>query len=369
MPPAFRVSPTGRRGYAELPHVSTGYPPPQGRLPTCSSPVRHVSRRSDPVRLACIRHAASVYPEPGSNSPSGGVRSGPRRPQREHPHALSPARQDVPPRGTAPTRCRATVPCPRPLAPSSARRSAVGPTPTHAPAASTVRRVRARSRPGCANLSTSRPPRHELPARFRLDHFAASPQLDESRGSGHPCQAPCRRVDRIAPARRPVSDGRRVVSTLRPGVPSPVRPPRRVSGLTENSVPPPPCQGSRTVVSAVSSAGNHPVERADRRFLRDSCPRIGRMGAQMVASSGHRSVLPHWTAGRDLGSDMRPARNCWIELVVVDRRWRSRCRVASGCRPMLVLGAGEAPCPTGLAPSARRAFARWLTRVSWTPVR
>ena len=32
------------RAYAELPRVSRGYPPPRGRLPTCSSPVRHVSR-------------------------------------------------------------------------------------------------------------------------------------------------------------------------------------------------------------------------------------------------------------------------------------------------------------------------------------
>ena len=28
------------------------------------------SRRKFPVRLACVRHAASVHPEPGSNSPS-----------------------------------------------------------------------------------------------------------------------------------------------------------------------------------------------------------------------------------------------------------------------------------------------------------
>ena len=33
-----------------------------------SSPVRHWSTCA-PVRLACIRHAASVHPEPGSNSP------------------------------------------------------------------------------------------------------------------------------------------------------------------------------------------------------------------------------------------------------------------------------------------------------------
>jgi hypothetical protein len=40
-----------------------------GRFPTCSSPVRHVNARRRHVRLACIRHAASVNPEPGSNSP------------------------------------------------------------------------------------------------------------------------------------------------------------------------------------------------------------------------------------------------------------------------------------------------------------
>jgi hypothetical protein len=65
----FHTHPTSKRAHAELPSVSEGYPPPQDRLPTCSSPVRHVSTRRHPVRLACIRHAASVDPEPGSNSP------------------------------------------------------------------------------------------------------------------------------------------------------------------------------------------------------------------------------------------------------------------------------------------------------------
>ena len=36
----------------------------------CYSPVRHsLSPKKECVRLACVRHAASVYPEPGSNSP------------------------------------------------------------------------------------------------------------------------------------------------------------------------------------------------------------------------------------------------------------------------------------------------------------
>ena len=48
-----------------------GYPRPGGRLSTCYSPVRH-SRGPKPlaVRLACLKRAASVRSEPGSNSPS-----------------------------------------------------------------------------------------------------------------------------------------------------------------------------------------------------------------------------------------------------------------------------------------------------------
>ena len=38
----------------------------KGQIPTCYSPVRHSIK--DSVRLACVRHAASVRSEPGSNS-------------------------------------------------------------------------------------------------------------------------------------------------------------------------------------------------------------------------------------------------------------------------------------------------------------
>ena len=62
--------------YAVLAAVSSCYPPAYGRLPTRYSPVRHsvipVSIRKLQqvcfVRLACVKHAASVHPEPGSNS-------------------------------------------------------------------------------------------------------------------------------------------------------------------------------------------------------------------------------------------------------------------------------------------------------------
>ena len=62
--------------YAVLAVISNCCPPVRGRLPTRYSPVRHsvnlASIRKLPlnyfVRLACVKHAASVHPEPGSNS-------------------------------------------------------------------------------------------------------------------------------------------------------------------------------------------------------------------------------------------------------------------------------------------------------------
>ena len=60
--------------YVVLDPVSQAYPEVQGRSPTCYSPVRHSSTPTKnggglSVRLACVKHAASVRPEPGSNSP------------------------------------------------------------------------------------------------------------------------------------------------------------------------------------------------------------------------------------------------------------------------------------------------------------
>ena len=51
--------------------VSRGYLELGGRLPTRYSPVRRFTQGLPPfhARLACIRRAASVRPEPGSNSP------------------------------------------------------------------------------------------------------------------------------------------------------------------------------------------------------------------------------------------------------------------------------------------------------------
>src|SRR5207302_28671 len=56
--------------HAVLALLSEGYPPLEGRSPTHYSPVCHSTYplRDFRVRLACVRHAASVDSEPGSNS-------------------------------------------------------------------------------------------------------------------------------------------------------------------------------------------------------------------------------------------------------------------------------------------------------------
>ena len=59
--------------YSVLAVVSVCCPHPEGRLFTCYSPVCHsIPERASSfplfVRLACVKHAASVRPEPGSNS-------------------------------------------------------------------------------------------------------------------------------------------------------------------------------------------------------------------------------------------------------------------------------------------------------------
>ena len=69
-----RQTDSGPASYPVLIDLSASYPRLRGRLPTRYSPVRHsvppeASFRRPIVRLACMMHAASVSPEPGSNSP------------------------------------------------------------------------------------------------------------------------------------------------------------------------------------------------------------------------------------------------------------------------------------------------------------
>ena len=78
MPISVRCYPFLPRGcprgmYAGLARLSAGYPPDRGRLHTCYSPVRRspaggASSSPAAARLACVKPAASVHPEPGSNS-------------------------------------------------------------------------------------------------------------------------------------------------------------------------------------------------------------------------------------------------------------------------------------------------------------
>ena len=66
------------RAYAVLATVSSRYPPPMGRFLRVTHSFATFQNEfpsedkfpSLLVRLACVRHAASVHPEPGSNPPS-----------------------------------------------------------------------------------------------------------------------------------------------------------------------------------------------------------------------------------------------------------------------------------------------------------
>ena len=58
--------------YPVLAPVSRGYPESQGQITHAlltRAPLYSVPEATFLVRLACVRHAASVHSEPGSNSP------------------------------------------------------------------------------------------------------------------------------------------------------------------------------------------------------------------------------------------------------------------------------------------------------------
>ena len=69
---SFPRGPCGQLEHPALPPVSRSYSGVWGRSVTHYSPVRHSHPQAslmDPVRLACVKHAASVHPEPESNPP------------------------------------------------------------------------------------------------------------------------------------------------------------------------------------------------------------------------------------------------------------------------------------------------------------
>ncbi len=72
-----RIAPFHLPAYGVLAPVSRSCPPLMDRFLCITHPsatlipkkLTEVSSSSIPVQLACVKHAASVYPEPGSNSP------------------------------------------------------------------------------------------------------------------------------------------------------------------------------------------------------------------------------------------------------------------------------------------------------------
>ena len=76
--PSAALSATGRlrsppfllRDYAVLAHLSMRYPPLKGTFRCITHPfaARHRPEGHAAARLACVKHAASVQSEPGSNS-------------------------------------------------------------------------------------------------------------------------------------------------------------------------------------------------------------------------------------------------------------------------------------------------------------
>jgi hypothetical protein len=124
-PPANQslATPSRERRHPVLAAVSRGCPEPEGRFPRVTHPsaTRAAPEGATPVRLACVRRAASVRSEPGSNSqfhpdingPLTAVRPGPRRtgtpikraPPRARPDRPAPQRSVSPP-STATARSR-----------------------------------------------------------------------------------------------------------------------------------------------------------------------------------------------------------------------------------------------------------------------
>ena len=69
--PLSLFKPELKQPYAALAILSDCYSPPKGRLSTCYAPVRRCTRGLPLflARLACVKPAANVRSEPGSNSP------------------------------------------------------------------------------------------------------------------------------------------------------------------------------------------------------------------------------------------------------------------------------------------------------------
>ena len=90
-PSAINLSPDQKaRAYAVLAPVSRGCPPPKGRSPRVTHPsaALHPAETGLRARLACVKPAASVRPEPGSNSQVSSQPPGKTQTQTPRPHTL-----------------------------------------------------------------------------------------------------------------------------------------------------------------------------------------------------------------------------------------------------------------------------------------
>jgi hypothetical protein len=128
-PRAINLSPAiTRRAHAVLAEVSLGYPPLQGRFPRATHPcaTRDPSEPKPLVRLACVRHAASVRSEPGSNSHVHPE----QYPQQRHPKELTKRRRHQRhSRLTGPPNARHLLPSANVQRPNAAARASL-PHPT-----------------------------------------------------------------------------------------------------------------------------------------------------------------------------------------------------------------------------------------------
>lgn len=64
----LRISLSKGRHYEVLPSLSAGYSPLRGTFLCITHPSATAPTYVETVPLACLRHTASVHPEPGSNS-------------------------------------------------------------------------------------------------------------------------------------------------------------------------------------------------------------------------------------------------------------------------------------------------------------
>ena len=160
-----------RREYSVLAPVSRSYPEPKGKFPRVTHPsaTRVTLRRGALVRLACVKPAASVRSEPGSNSQVeripytskrlvcriSALRGKPRREAMRHP-------------GLRVHRCSLNAPPPTLLFPihNDKEPGPEGPLSPHPPKRGPDKKRRQTCRQTSEAFPTAREPPYKVPPRF-----------------------------------------------------------------------------------------------------------------------------------------------------------------------------------------------------------